>query len=352
MIKIFRKAGNYIAVLLFAGLAFSCASTKSLLIEIPRPAEKNLPADIQSLTIVTQAVDKKFTDLKADSLQKIFYKQQFDYDTVIYDRQMADTTLKAIGELLFESGRYDYVIPQNRFLKPFNTSFYGVTLPWDTVKNLTEIFETDAVLSLDHLKTRVITGYGSETYFDAFNDGFYSAAQAQMQVIYEALFRVYDPVKEKIVMREFMRDTLMWEDADASARNLFGRFTPVKQALTEAGIAIALDLSEKISVIWRTEQRTYFVKGGDNFKQASQLVNNTNWQAAIALWKETTENTGSKSLKSKAQFNIAIGYEMLGDIDAAISWALKSYDTMFRQVTYDYLKTLERRKKEIKNQRL
>jgi hypothetical protein len=124
----------------------------------------------------------------------------------------------------------------------------------------------------------------------------------------------------------------------------------VKQALTEAGIAIALDLSEKISVIWRTEQRTYFVKGGDNFKQASQLVNNTNWQAAIALWKETAENAGSRSLKSKALFNIAVGYEMLGDIDAAISWALKSYDTMFRQVTYDYLQTLERRKKEIKNQ--
>lgn len=350
MINIFRKAGNYIAVLLFAFLTFSCVATKSLLIEIPTPAEKSLPTAIQSLTIVTQTVDEKFTDLEADSLQTIFYEQRFNYDTVIYDRQMADTTLKVVGELLFESGRYDYVIPENRFLEPFNNSFSGLTMPWDTVKNLTETYETDAVLSLDHLKARVITDYGNETYFDAFNDGFYSAAQAQMKVVYEALFRVYDPVEEKIAMSETMRDTLIWEDADASARNLFSRFTPVKQALTEAGIAIALELSEKVAVIWRTEQRVYFNKGNDNFNQASQLINNGNWQAAIALWKETAENSNSKSLKSKALFNIAVGYEMLGNVDEAISWALKSYDTMYRQATYDYLQTLERRKKELKNQ--
>ena len=350
MTNIFRKAGNYIAILIFAGLVFSCVSTKSLLIEIPSPADKNLPTDIQSLTIVTQTVNNNYTDLSADSLQNIFYAEQFDYDTVIYDRQMADTTLKAIGELLFESGRYDYVIPQNRFLKPFNTSFNGLTLTWDTVKNLTQQFETDAVLSLDYLKTRVITDFGSDTFFDAFNDGFYSASQAQMQIIYEALFRVYDPLEEKIVLREFMRDTLLWEDADASTRNLFRRFTPVKQALTETGIAIALELSEKISVEWRTEQRVYFSKGSDNFKQAAQLVNNGNWQSAVALWKEIAENSNSKATKSKAFFNIAVGYEMLGSVDEAISWALKSYETMYRQVTYDYLQTLERRKKELKNQ--
>jgi tetratricopeptide (TPR) repeat protein len=350
MTNIFRKAGNYIAVFIFAGLAFSCVSTKSLLIEIPTPADKSLPTDIQSLTIVTQAVTNSYTDLSADSIQNLFYKQQFSYDTVIYDRQMADTTLKAIGELLFESGRYDYVIPQNRFLKPFNTSFNGLTLTWDTVKSLAQQFETDAVLSLDYLKTRVTTDFGSDTFFDAFSDGFYSAAQAEMQIIYEALFRVYNPVEEKIVMREFLRDTLLWEDADASTRNLFNRFTPVKQALTEAGIAIALDLSEKISVKWRTEQRVYFSKGSDEFQQAAQLVNNGNWAAAIAVWKELAESSKSKSKKSKAFFNIAVGYEMLGDVDEAISWALKSYETMFRQVTYDYLQTLERRKKELKNQ--
>lgn len=52
---------------------------------------------------------------------------------------------------------------------------------------------------------------------------------------------------------------------------------------------------------------------------------------------------------SKVQLNIALGYEILGDIDNAIGWALKSYETMFRPLTYEYLETLKKRKNELKN---
>jgi len=68
------------------------------------------------------------------------------------------------------------------------------------------------------------------------------------------------------------------------------------------------------------------------------------------LWKNTIEKTNSKSLKSKAEFNIALGHEMLGDIDSAIDWALKSYDTMYRTNTYNYLETLKFRKNDLKRQ--
>lgn len=350
MKKINRKMGKYIAILLFALVGYSCVSTRSLLIEIPRPAAKNLPSNIQSLTLVTQTVDENYTDIPADSLQKIFYKEQFNLDTVLYDLQMVDTTLQALGELLFESGRYDFVIPQNRFLQSSQRSSFDKPLPWNTVKEITETFDTDALLSFDYLKTRVIAGYGYDSFFDPYRDGFYSAARAQMQIYYEALFRVYDPVNEKIIIREFLRDTLYWEDTNVSSTILFRNFTPVKEALTEAGITIALTLSEKISVIWRTEQRKYFVKGDDALKQASEFVDSGDWQTAIALWKETSENARSDALKSKALFNIALGYEMLGNLDEAISWALKSYNTMYRPLTYEYLEVLRRRKSETNKQ--
>ncbi len=339
------------ALLLLAFVSVSCISTQSLLIDIPRSAPKTLPAAIQSLTLVTRAVDEKFSDTPEDTLQRRFYEKEFDVDTVIYDLQMADTTLKALGSLLFESGRYDYVIPQKRFIKvPASASSFEKPMSWKRVKELAAYYETDALLSLDHLKTRVIAGFDYESYYDPFADGFYSAATARMQIYYEALFRVYDPVSEKILVREFLRDTLVWNEAGATAQSLFEQFTPVKQALTEAGISIALEMSELISVIWHTEQRKYFVKGNASMKQARQLVNNGDWDAAVALWQEIAENTGSRSLKSKARYNMAVGYEMLGDVDAAVSQALKSYNTMYRPLTYKYLQILKRRKREIKNQ--
>ncbi len=328
-------------------LSFSCVPTRSLIVDIPQPAKKELPPEVQSLTLVSQVIDEKYTDLHSDSLQKIFYQSRFDLDTAIYDIQMADTTLKALGELLFESGRYDYVIPEARFLRASSDARPAPELNWKDAAAISETFETDAVLSLDYLKTHVITDLNSDTYYNPYENSYHSAVGAEMKISFEALFRIYYPKQKKVLLREFIRDTLYWGDNDATVRSLFNRFTPVKQALTETGIVIALDLSEKIAVRWQPERRRYFITGNRKLRQGDQMALDGNWESAIAVWKETAENAGSNSLKSKAQLNVALGYEILGDIDQAISWALKSYETMYRPLTYEYLKMLEQRKIEL-----
>lgn len=349
--KIFtRKIVNHASVFLLIFTLFSCMSAKPLLIEIPQKSKKELPQNIQSLLLIARVVDDSFTNLDADSLQRIFYRQQFDYDTIINDIQAVDTTIKALGELLFESGRYDFVIPENRFPAFESNAFISREMPWEEVKTLCETYNTDAVLSIDYFKTRIKTSYNNEDYFNPYNNSFSTIWEAKMQISYETIIRVYDPVQNKILTRQLLRDTLFWEDVGSNARELFSRFTPVKQALNEVGIAIALDFSEVIGPVWLRERRSYFAAGDENMKQAVPLVNTGQWLSAIELWKNTAEKSNSKSLKSKAEFNIALGYEMLGDIDSAIDWALKSYNSMYRTNTYNYLEILKFRKNDLKRQ--
>lgn len=349
MVRTTRKIETHLVFLLLAIFTFSCNSTKSLLVEIPQPSRKELPANIQSLTIVTQTVNYKYNNTPADTLQKLFYKQNFNLDTVIYDKKVMDTTMIALGELLFESGRYDFVIPENRYIPRTESQTFSIEMSWDVVKEICELYNTDAVLSIDHMTTRVITDLQRESFFNPYDNNFYSGARAEMKVLYDALFRVYDPQTERVLVREYISDTLIWEDSNSSVRGLFENFTPVKQALYEAGIALALDFSDKISVIWEMQRRNYFHKGNSNFEKANQFVNSGNWSAAVDIWKEVAENTGSKSLKSKAEYNIAVGYEMTGDLNRAIKWAVQSYETMYRTQTYDYLLKLRERKNELKN---
>ena len=329
----------------------SCLTTQSVFIEIPIHSGKELPDYIQSLTIINRTVDSSYADYNTDTLQQIFYNKKFNYDTVLYDIQSVDTTLKALGELLFESGRYDFVIPEERFLSFERNAFLTSELAPEEVKQICETYKTDAVLSLDHFKTRVSTNYTSKKILSQVLNGEYlSNYTAEMKVYYEALLRVYDPVSEKVISREFLRDTLYWGDYGPSTRLLMENFTPVKKGLTEAGIAVALDYSDKIGIAWREERRNYFPKGDLNLSQAQQFVQNGNWETALALWKTTAEKTKSKSLKSKALLNIAIAYELQGDVENAIKWALDSYNTMYRLVTYEYLEILKKRKNEIKKQ--
>lgn len=347
--KKFKKSGGIL--ILFSLLALSsCVSVRTLTIDFPRPSAEELPVSIQSLAIVSQVNPEKFSDLAADSLQKILYKKEFTVDTVIYDIKMADTTLQVLGQLLFESGRYDYVIPEERFIEYSDKSQFAPVLPWETVVNISNTFNTDAVLSLDHIAARLITTFDNESYYDPYLNGFYALAAADMKICYEAMFRVYDPENQQILLRELIRDTLIWEDADASPRALFQRFTTAKQALAESGIEIALDLAEKISVRWQVQRRKIFVKGNSKIRHAAELANSNDWLAAMAVWKDIAENTNSRSLKSKALLNIALAYEMLGDINQAISHALKSYNIQYRPLTYEYLEILKMRKSELKNQ--
>jgi len=344
------KRISFAILILTANSMLSCVSTRSVLIDIPHPSPKELPESVQSLTLISRVPDADAEDIHADTLQKIFYKSRFNLDTVIFDKQMADTTMKALGELLYESGRYDFVIPVQRFVSTGQGSSPSSRLSWDLVHDLTVSLNTDAVLSLDYLKTRIITQYVNEAYYDPYLNGFYSAAKAEMKIAYDAVFRVYYPAGQKIILEETLSDTLFWEDADVSARDLFDRFTPVKQALTEAGINIALDLTDKIAVRWYTVSRRYFTKGNEVIRQSNQLINNGRVEDALIMLSEAEQKTGSKSLKSKIQFNMAVCYEILGNIDHAIYLALESYNNQFRTLTYEYLEILKSRKEKLKNQ--
>lgn len=341
---------NFILLCVILFVANSCVSTKTVTIEIPKKAPKELPNRIQSLTLINRTIDDRYTNLESDSIQNIFYRKNYDVDTSIYDIQAVDTMLTALGELLFESGRYDYVIPENRLIKAKKNSFYSKAMTWPEVKEICSTYNTDAVLSVDMYNARVVTNYAKEKYFDNAVDGFANISTAQMVIVYDVLINVYDPADEIMLAREFFKDTLLWEDAASSARELFKKFTPVKQGLAEASVAVALDFSDKISTDWHSQKRPFYVKGDANLKHAGTLIDNGEWEQAIALWNETAETTKSKSIKSKAQLNTAMAYEILGDIDSAIKWALNSYNTMYRQITYQYLELLERRKKEIQKQ--
>ncbi len=83
-----------------------------------------------------------------------------------------------------------------------------------------------------------------------------------------------------------------------------------------------------------------------------------NWASAIDLWKTAYEKSKNKWTKSQAANNIAIGYEIIGDLDKAFEYAATSYYLIeeltivdYNAYTHivDYLSELDQRKKDIKS---
>jgi hypothetical protein len=337
------KHNRLIFVIFVLIIAFtSCTSSyKSLVIETAKPATHMLPEDIHSLTLVNRSITDDFRNFNKDSLQQFFFNRGFRYDSVVLDSLAADTTMKALGELLFESGRYDVVIPEKRFLER-HKEFYLIPekLDWDEVSSLCKEFNTDALLVIERYFNKIMTDY--KVFKDI--NGESAFASASIDSKYDAVVKIYDPARQEIIRQLVVDDTISWRKDGYSTKKIFEELPSIKECLIQTGIQIALELDNKLSPSWVKENRIFFIINDSDTSKIVLLANENKWQEAYDYWLQYADSS-KKTIKSKAEFNLALASEMLGNIDLAIEWANKSYYTKYMQQTQNYLLTLQKRRK-------
>lgn len=327
-----------VSVCLIALVVVSCKSHFSVLtIETPGPAKLELPQSIQSLTLMNRSMNKQFATHHPDTLQLYFFDNGYQLSVVVLDSLASDTTLRALGELLFSSGRFDVVIPIERNIeRTINYNMVPDTLSTEYVKEQLDTYQTDALMVLEKFDMKVMTDFATERLYDRYT-GSQNEFFASMDLKYDALFRIYKPGRK--VQDIQVSDTIYWEGAEDSQVRLFSKHPSVKQALINGGIKIALDVDSKISPSWTREKRGFFVFDRKD-DLGRQLLNENNIEGAKAFWMEKAQSTNKKT-KSRAEYNLALASELEGNIDEAIEWGLKSYQTLYHYQTELYLKKLD-----------
>ncbi len=343
--QFFRKITDYKTLLFFAfGITMiSCKSNYAILtIENSQPAIAELSNDVQSITLMNRSMNNQFQNHREDSLQMYFYRKGFQLSSIVLDSTAADTTIRALAALMFDSGRYDIVVPNELNLKR-NVSYEILpdTLNPDQVSEICKKFNTDALMVLERFSTKTMADFSAEKYQDA-NAELVNSYYATLDLKYDAFFRIYKPGEKTLLKEIAISDTIYWESADYTQKGLFGKLPSVKQALINAGIKVALDVDSKVSPSWITEKRGYFLfKNKDD--RGQQFMNENNYEEAGKYWAFMAKST-NKNVRSKAEYNLALINELNGDLDKAIEYGLKSFYSQYRLQTEIYLKKLEARK--------
>jgi tetratricopeptide (TPR) repeat protein len=78
-------------------------------------------------------------------------------------------------------------------------------------------------------------------------------------------------------------------------------------------------------------------------KLALDFIQNKNFDDALKLYQAVYENAEKPKVKARAAHNIAMVYEVKGDIEKAIEWAQKAIDMGNKSTKY-YLQVLTQRK--------
>lgn len=335
--ELFYRRYNWLSYGLLI-LLTSCVSMGRISVQVSVPPQRALSDDIQSIALMNRSMNDTFANLNQDSLENLFIRKKLKLDNLMLDSLASDTTLKALGNALFESGRFDVVIPLKRNLPNSNLSVLdaspSLTLP--QVKQICTEFNVDALLVMDNFYENVNTSFRVYSYdlgqeYNAF-----------VQVGYHSNWKLYQP-KEKLMIAKFeIKDTIFWQESGMTLQETYEKLPTIKEALIDGAIENGKSLANYISPGWKQEVRSYFITNNESADKAISFLKKNDWLQAEKVWMKFS-TSGTASFRSQIEYNLALASEMNGNPKEAISWAKKSVQSKYSKIAEDYVRLLTSR---------
>lgn len=334
------KFKNIYFVALSAALYLSsCVATSRTELQVMKPAEISVSPQILKLGVV----DRSHPDKKGKALNVL--EGLVSGEGIYQDK---NSSLEAIGGLvsgLSKSQRFTIFQIQGLDLTNNGSSYFSPLLDWNMVQEICIKNNVDALVVLEIFDTDKNMRWSNETRTITRN----GISQNEIwQVVNSTItvttgWRIYDPASQTVI------DELRFNDSKTNtgkgltaveAENTLSQSSSTVYQLARVnGEKYALHIAPTPILV----HRSYYTGGDIRLKEAHNLINNKNYQDALNVYKQVSENAEKPKVKARAAHNVAMVYEVLGEIDLAIEWAQKAI-TMGNKSSRHYLAVLQQRK--------
>ena len=280
------------------------------------PAEIALPTDIKSVVIINRS---RFNP-NMDSIQQI-------------EQQMIPHLIQTLNDNFKLSPRIVPVIAHEEDIK--TSRHIPPPMLWEKAAFFCQKYDAEALISIDdiHFEHSIESGKTADhEYF------------AHLKIEFETFVRLYYPEKQIILDQAPISSSKNWKRTGSSQEEAFHKLISINQALRNVTVASGEKYVKRISPHWQYQKRDYFKKGKDNgyFHEALRHAEIGNWEEAIMLWEKASTSDNPK-IASRATYNIALGHEILGNIEEARKWASLSFTKYNLKRGMKYTRVLESR---------
>ena len=205
-----------------------------------------------------------------------------------------------------------------------NKSFFTDTsqMFWPNIKTFCQNHNIDAVIYVDRLKinNNILPG----SYYSN-----YKHAELELKTTWVVLFPESKAKIEKDVIYKKVGSIEDGKD----------------QFIYASGEMAGIKFGKHIIPGWTKTQRKYFISSNTDFKLATEFVNDGDWDEAAKIWNSYLGSENA-NLAGKAHFNLALYYEMQGDLDKAFKLAKKADKTYNTPLSHNYAGLLHYRIKD------
>ena len=296
-------------------MLWGCQSIDYLSIDYLLPAEMSFPNQLRKVAVVNNmpqeapiTLNRQFTDMPDVNARLQYHKTQY------YSGDSKIAT-ESLAQALADGDYFDTVIICDSALRAGDKEERQQALTNDEVKELTQQLGADFLISLENLELRAVSKAEPDAYMGMF--------VASTDVKVSPTVRVYLPQQSpRLPVNKI--DSIFWQgfgdDLNESIHELPNNQLLVREASLFAGEFIA----KTFVPYWETANRFYFPNGSVTMRDAAFYVKEDKWEEAVRLWQKSFDESKSAKKKMYASYNLALGSEMLDDIDKAIEWATKS----------------------------
>lgn len=287
-----------------------CAGIKYLTVETREPAQVTLPSNVLTVVIannVVQQPDDVGHDLiPLGSKQVERVEASSDSIAIFYT--------EALAQFLNEEDYFREVLYYNIPLRDDDHFFQEQPLLPETMNKIREEAGSDAIISLDKLLIET----DKEEHFR--QQGYtYSRLTGKIH----SVLRVYMPTMDGKIPTVQYSDSLVWEGFDIQDTRAYAdAMIPSRE---EAMKILAVNAAEKMTNVfaphWEMQDRWYYTSSSSLMREGQVLAQKAQWAEAIKKWEAYYSARSNKRNKAKAAHNIALAYEMIGNMDDAYKWA-------------------------------
>jgi tetratricopeptide (TPR) repeat protein len=326
--------------LILSSFIFISCKTNQLFLNVVEPAPVTLSPTIKKVGVINRSMPTDETKI-LDVIDKAL-----SLEGVNLDKDGAEQSIKGLSEELLNNQRFNEVktLSDIDFRTP-KLGLFPVPLSWDIVNKICRETGTDALFSLEMYDTDTKINYSNRNVDIKGPLGVIIPGiehRADMETIVKTGWRIYDPASQ-VIADEFNHvQSVVFTGKGinplVAVAGLIGRKQAIQEVSNKAGHGYAMRLLPfELRVM-----RDYFVKGTYNFKIAKRRAQNGNWNEAAELWQKETTNPKRK-VAGRAYYNMAIINEINGQLDDAISWAMKSYEDYNIKLAREYVRILKNR---------
>ncbi|HYG37377.1 MAG TPA: DUF6340 family protein [Cytophagales bacterium] len=334
-------------ILLIAFILLS-ACTKQVSFRTYRPAAINVPSHVKTLLIVDRTEPE---NQKVNVIEGVLTGEGIGED-----RNGIEEALNSFRQSLLNSPRFEVKRATERLTGNSYTGIFPAPLRWNQVEALCKKYAADAVVSIEIFDTNFIITNGKKNVKKTIEkDGqkkevevveYYAEGVATAKVG----FRIYDYKMKAIADQQMFSKSNTWSAKGSNLKDAFAALIQKSEATKYASRMAGTSYANKIAPMPITISRTFYAKPKKNAHLASgtRQAEVNQWEEAVETWKKGIDFSNTKT-SGKISYNIAVAYEVLGELETAKEWANKSYVNYGNKKARDYVSMLNYR---IRNEEL